>query len=186
MGQVAFRTDSRHRWGQKAVESQGQGRLHPVHVRYRQGRVFACEVSACTEIAAPIDAVWKVLTDFDQYSEWNPFTPKVETDFEIGSPVTLYVDMPGKSRMVRTEWVNLVEPEQTICWGMHMGASIVFCANRWQTLRTLDNGDTEYVTEDRMSGLLAPLVMRLYGKPMQIGFQSVADSLKHWIESRNH
>jgi len=165
------------------VTSPDSGRLHPTHLKYRQGRLFADKVAARAEIAAPADRVWRVLADFEGYGQWNPFTPKVETDLAIGAPVTLHVDMPGKSSMVRTEWINLVEPEQTICWGMHMGHRGLLCANRWQVLHALDSGHTEYVTEDRMSGLLTPLVMALYGPAMQQGFQLVADGLKHWIET---
>ena len=159
------------------------GRRHPVHLRYRQRRLFACQVRASSQIAAPIETVWRALVDFEHYAEWNSFTPKIETDLAIGSPVTLHVNMPGKSRMVRTEWVNLLEPEKTICWGMHMGHPGLLCANRWQMLRQLDNGHTQYVTEDKMSGLLTPVVMALYGSPMQEGFQAVADGLKGWVEA---
>ena len=37
-------------------------------------------------INAPIDVVWKVLTDVENYGQWNPFTPQAHTDFRIGSP----------------------------------------------------------------------------------------------------
>lgn len=159
------------------------GRRHPIHRKYRQGKVFANKVAARAEIAAAPEIVWRALVDFERYAEWNRFTPRVETDLAIGSPITLHVEMPGKSRMVRTEWINLVEPGETLCWGMHMGHPGLLCANRWQVLRPLDNGHTEYLTEDKMSGLLTPLVMALYGRAMQQGFQLVADGLKHWIET---
>lgn len=32
------------------------------------------------EIAAPPDAVWAVLVDYDRYSEWNPFISKLSGD----------------------------------------------------------------------------------------------------------
>lgn len=164
------------------MTSPDSGRSHPIHLKYRQGKVFADKVVVRIEIAAPVERVWQALVDFERYAEWNHFTPRVETDLIIGSPVTLHVDMPRKSRMVRTEWINLVEPEQSICWGMHMGHPALLCANRWQVLRPLDNGHTEYITEDRMSGILTPLVMAFYGRSMQQGFQMVADGLKDWVE----
>ena len=159
------------------------GRLHPIHLRYRQRRIFSHQVSASADIAASIDAVWNTLVDFDHYCDWNIFTPKVETDLQIGSPVKLHVAMPGRSESVRTEWINLVEPGKTICWGMHMGHPALLCSNRWQTLRELANGHTQYLTVDKFSGILVPLVVALYGRPMQIGFQSVADNLKQWVEA---
>ena len=157
-------------------------RQHPFHLKYRQRPVFAAQVSGRSEIAAPVADVWDALVDFDCYDRWNPFTPQVETNFAVGSPVTLHVDMPGRSKSVRVEWINLVEPGQTICWGMQMGHAALLCANRWQMLRNRGDGRTEYLTVDYFSGLLTPLVMALYGEPTRLGFQSVANGLKKYVE----
>lgn len=160
------------------------GRLHPQHLRYRQRRIFPREVSASADILAPIEAVWKVLVDFERYAEWNIFTPKVETDLQIGSRVRMRVVMPGKFDAERIERINLVEAGETICWGMHMGHPAVLCANRWQMLCPLESGETRYVTVDKFSGLLAPFVLALYGGAMKTGFQSVADHLKQRVETQ--
>ena len=159
-------------------------RQHPFHLKFRQRRLFAAAVEASSIIAAPPSRVWEALTDFDSYSDWNPFTTQVKTDFEIGSPVELHVDMPTRSETVRTEWVNLIEPEQTICWGMQMGHPVFLNANRWQILTPIKGNQTEYRTVDYFSGLLAPMVIALYGEPMRLGFQAVADSLKARVESQ--
>lgn len=166
------------------MELTQEGRSHPVHLRFRQRQLFPHQVSAAINISAPIDRVWDVLVDFQHYPDWNPFTPKVETDLEIGAPVKLHVNMPGRSTSMRTEWINLVEPGRTLCWGMHMGYPLLLCANRWQILREIENGHTEYQTIDKFSGLLVPLVLALYGEPMRLGFQSVADNLKRRVEEQ--
>lgn len=153
-------------------------RQHPFHLRYRQSRVFPRDGSASSEMAAPVEVVWEVLIDFERYPDWNVFTPRVETSLRVGSPVRLQVDMPGRSRRTRTEWINLVEPHRTICWGLHIGHPGLLCANRWQELHELEDGRTRYVTTEGFSGLLAPLVMALYAQAMRQGFQSVADGLK--------
>lgn len=152
-------------------------REHSFHQRFAQGRWFRREVSASAEIDAPVDRVWAVLVDFARYPTWNPMTPRVEARLEVGAPAHLWVDMPRRSRRRVTEWINRVEPGRTLCWGMHMGPRWLLCANRWQQLEALPQQRTRYTTVDRLSGLLAPLVMLLYGEPMRRGFQSVADGL---------
>ncbi len=157
---------------------------HSFHRRYRQGRWFRREVSASAEIDAPIDRVWATLVDFERYPTWNRFTPEVHATLEVGAPVHMQVDMPRRSRRRMTEWINRVDPPRTLCWGVHLGSRWLLCANRWQQLETLDEDRTRYHTVDRLSGLLAPLVMLLYGEPMRRGFQSVADGLAAMFEKR--
>jgi hypothetical protein len=157
-------------------------RSHPFHLRYRQRSLCARDVAASVEIDAPRAVVWAALVDFARYPLWNPFTREVETSLEVGEPVRLHVDMPGRSTSVRTEWVNLVEPGRTICWGMHLAHPALLCANRWQQLSDLEDGRTRYHTVDHFSGVLVPLMMSLYGEPTRRGFESVALGLKRWVE----
>ena len=67
-------------------------------------------VRAEVEIDAPIERVWKILTDTDGYDAWNPFTPQVETTLRIGDPVHLRVRLVGTRLMRRTEFVTRNEP----------------------------------------------------------------------------
>ncbi len=48
-------------------------------------------VSETVEIDAPQEFVWAVLTDYEQYPEWNPYTVKVETTLELGTPIVLHL-----------------------------------------------------------------------------------------------
>lgn len=153
-----------------------------LHERYRQGRVFPRVVAASVDIRAPADEVWAVLVDFARYREWNPFTPEVDAELTVGASVGLLVKMPGRHQLRRVEQINRVEPQRTLCWGMRMGHRAVLCANRWQVLEPIGE-DTRYTTVDRFSGLLVPLVMALYGGPMRVGFQQMADALKARVEN---
>ena len=157
------------------------GEDQQLHRRYRQGKLFARAVAASVDIQAPARDVWAVLVDFARYPEWNPFTPDVEAELAVGAPVRLRVRMPGRRQLHRVEQINRVEPDRALCWGMHMGHRALLCANRWQLLEPMGAG-TRYTSVDRFSGLLVPLVMALYGRPMQLGFQQMADALKVRVE----
>ena len=41
-------------------------------------------VSAEVDIAAPIEQVWDILVDLEQYQAWNPFTYRVESSLNVG------------------------------------------------------------------------------------------------------
>jgi hypothetical protein len=142
-------------------------------------------VGATAEIDAPIAIVWDVLSDLSRYSEWNPLSPRAQTEaLEAGNSIELEVLMPKRKPRVETEWINLVEPGRTICWGMTLLHPVLLVGNRWQELTPLGENRTRYSTVDRFSGLLVPLVIALYGTPMRLGFEATALALKARAEAR--
>ena len=134
------------------------------------------------EIRAPKDLVWQVLSDFESYHQWNPFTPKIESSWQIGAPVSLTVRMnKDKKPIIQKEYLRTINPPNVLAWGMNWG--ILLHAERTQKLSTLANGNTHYFNEDVIKGLLSPIVHWIYGHSVQKGFEEVAKSLKHYIES---
>ena len=77
-------------------------------------------------INAPIDVVWEVLTDVENYGQWNPFTPQAHTDFKIGSPARLRVRM-GPTTMKITETVCAYETPRLILPGARHSERVGFC-----------------------------------------------------------
>ena len=143
------------------------------------------EVAAAVEIDAPIDAVWEALVDLPRYPEWNSFTRRVEGELVVGTPVRLRVDMPRRSESWQVETVTeFDEAARRFAWGMTMGAPFLLRANRVQQLEALPSGRTRYTTVDRFGGVLVPLVMALYGGPMQAGFGAMAEDLRRYLEER--
>ncbi|WP_419861995.1 SRPBCC domain-containing protein [Candidatus Palauibacter sp.] len=134
------------------------------------------------EIDAPVERAWEILTDFERYGEWNPFTPSVATDFEIGAPVELYVRM-GPWRLKQVERIEAVEPPQLIAWSTTMGHRFLISALREQRLEPVGDGRCRYRTTDDFSGLLIPLVMLFFGGFVRRGFNDVARGLKARAET---
>lgn len=133
-------------------------------------------------IDAPAGLVWEVLTDVERYGEWNPFTPQVRTDFRIGSPAHLLVKMgPAKVRI--TETVSAFEEPRLIAWGKTFGARWLLAAVREQHLEPLSETTCRYHNTDRLTGLLAPLVLFCSGGYMRSGFTDVGEGLKRQSEA---
>ncbi|MFN2377013.1 MAG: SRPBCC family protein [Candidatus Binatia bacterium] len=151
--------------------------------RYAQGRIAPFAPTATVDIDAPRDLVWSVLTDFPNYAAWNRFTPSVACSGVPGTSVELKVCFPGAKPMRQVEVLNVFEAPRRLAWGMKMGTSAILVANRYQVVNDLGEGRTRYTTTDYLSGLLAPLVRRLYADPMRAGFQLAADGLKARAEA---
>ena len=133
-------------------------------------------------INAPIEKVWKILADFDNYHQWNPFTPKIIFKNEIGSFVTMHVRLNPKSTktMVQKERLLVFEEGTRIEWGIQDAWYVKTV--RIQKLTAIDENTTEYYTSDAFSGPLTWLILLLYRTKIQIGFDDVGKGLKEQAE----
>ena len=146
------------------------------------GKPFRYCYKATAHIKAEKEEIWKTLTDLDNYHLWNSFTPKVETNWEIGDLVKLTVQMKnGKKPIIQMEYLSRFIPYDEFAWGMNWGFFLK--AERIQLLTSEKNGQTKYFTEDIIEGMLSPIVHMLYGNSIQKGFESLANSLKNYIEN---
>jgi uncharacterized protein YndB with AHSA1/START domain len=143
-------------------------------------RVYRAEV----KIEAPVTLVWSVLTDFEAYPHWNPFTPKASGALEVGAPIVLEV-MLGKRPSRQTEHIRAIEAPSLLAWGMAWAGGLIVRGERRQTVTASGDGGSLYVTEDTISGLAEPLVRLLYGRQLHAGFEAMAAGLKTRAESLN-
>lgn len=139
-------------------------------------------IRAEIEIAAPAERVWQILCDLDHYADWNPFTPKVETDRIVGHPITLHVDFGTGKLRPQVEILRRWEPGVELRWGVAMGPGWWFRAERWQRVEPITSERCRYSTEDLFEGLFAPIVLALYGTKVQRGFEAVASGLARRAE----
>src|SRR5262245_19271969 len=140
-------------------------------------------IRAELEIHAPAERIFSILTDLEHYPQWNPFTPRVESTLPPGDPTQLPVRLRGARLSHRVELVSANEPPKRLCWKMGLGAGWLLSAERCQVLTPLGEGRTRFVNEDVFRGLLAPLVLWLFGSALQRGFDDVAVALKKHAEA---
>lgn len=146
------------------------------------GNPFKYSYKTALHIEAKKEKIWNILTNLDSYPEWNPFTTKVETNWNIGDQVKLTVQMnAGKIPIIQKETLSRFNPMDEISWGMNWGFFLK--AERVQRLSTAEHGNTLYFTEDTIKGLLSPIVHALYGRSIQDGFDALAQSLKNFVEN---
>jgi hypothetical protein len=156
----------------------------PLEPKYAQGRFGRFAPTATVDIAAPVERVWNILIDFPSYGAWNRFCPSVTCTGELGANVVMDVRFPGQKPIRQVEVLNVLEPPHRLAWGVIMGSRALMVANRYQTLETIGEGRTRYITIDYMSGLVAPVVKLLYAEKVRAGFQLAADGLKEYAERR--
>lgn len=68
------------------------------------------------DIEAPRDVVWRTLTDFDSYPEWNPFVRRVKGEMRPGSRLSVTVDLPGSRPTTFRPTLLRFEPNVELRW----------------------------------------------------------------------
>ena len=73
------------------------------------------------DIDAPPQAVWRILTDLDRYSEWNPFVVSSREPSPLVNPLTNRLQPPGGKPRTFKPTVTIVDPPRTFEWLGHLG-----------------------------------------------------------------
>jgi uncharacterized protein YndB with AHSA1/START domain len=140
--------------------------------------------SITVEIAAPAAFVWDILVDYPHYPQWNPYTVRVDTTLEIGSPIDLTLPSPdgAASTFVNREYIRVVDPPHHLRYDTGDAIPGLF-AVRDQWIEPRGRSACAYHTTDTMTGELAPWVIKSNGDWVKAGFDAVARALKKRAET---
>ena len=149
---------------------------------------------ASVHIQAHIEDVWRVMTDVEKYSEWNPFVINVKANGvadNIGTTMYFTVQWHTGGKQTSTEVVTEVLPPYTDAHGVRRAYwCYVFHspldklgmvhAIRHQWLEQHEDGRTSYRTQEISTGWA---IMFLPFSKVQNGFERQAAALKHRVEA---
>jgi hypothetical protein len=142
------------------------------------------------DIDAPVALVWTIMVDFERYPEWNPLNRffRLDTYAAPGQTVTFGPRWGpyGSSRLGEagfTQHETLTVWEENCCLA-YATISRLVNAERTQYLAPIAANRTRYYTYERTSGILAPVVRRVYGRRIVLGFTANGLALKRRAEGR--
>ena len=133
------------------------------------------------EIAAPAARVWRVLTDFPRFPEWNPFITRIEGAPEPGARLRVEIKPPGKSPMTFTPKVLAARPGKELRWLGRLLLPGIFDGEHAFELEERD-GTCSFRQSERFSGLLVPLLGGALAATER-GFEAMNAALKRRAES---
>lgn len=123
----------------------------PVVTQTHRSLSLACSVEA--NIRAKAAVIWSLLTDAQDFSRWNSTVSSIEGQIREGERLRLHV--PGTDRTFTPKVSNVV-PNERMTWTG--GFAPIFKGVRTFTLRPRNDGSTDFVMEERFSGLMLPFV----------------------------
>lgn len=143
------------------------------------------EIRTDIEIDAPAERVWDVLRAFDRYPEWNP-TMRIGGRANPGAHLQVELRMPGMSPRQFRPTVATVQrgPDAwAFSWVGHLWVEGLFDGEHSFRVEPIDDGRSRLVHAERFEGLLAGVLLRLYGDRFREGFGAMNAALKARAES---
>jgi len=142
------------------------------------------ELRAEIHISAPIEQVWRVLTDFDHWKDWNPMVNQASGTASVPSKLKLTMrGLDSKDAMKYEPIVLEVEPPKYLRWRATMMSGFMFTNDRVFELQE-ENGGTEVINREEFSGLMVPLFWNKMNQFVVPMLEKMNNALKDKMEAK--
>ena len=137
-------------------------------------------MSATIQIDAPPMTVWAVLTDLDNYPDWNPLFRKASGQIAVGSRITLRSVHPANGRLMTVRpKITVADPGAELRWTSSLPP--IMSGEHSFTLTKADGG-TQLVQAETFRGLLVPLSGKTFARA-ETSFQGLNGAIKKQAEA---
>lgn len=142
------------------------------------------ELCAEVEIEATPDRVWRLLTDFPKFPEWNPFIRWARGPVEPGGRLEIHIQPSGASGMTFRPTLLKVEPQRELRWLGRLFLPGLFDGEHSFTIEALGDHRVRFVQREVFRGILVPLLSRSLDRDTLRGFGEMNAALKSRAEQR--
>ena len=129
---------------------------------------------------ASTEQVWKGLTDFESYKNWNPFIVSLEGELKKGGKLKATMLNKGKKNIFKP-MITKLEENREFEW-LGSGLLGMFKGRHYFQLEDLGNGQTKLIHGESFSGLLSGPIMKMIGEDTLKNFQAMNKGLKEVVE----
>ena len=144
------------------------------------------EIKTDIIINATPDKVWKVLTNFGDYPNWNPFLKWLRGNVKTNSKIQVRIEPPGARSMTFKPNVLKFDANKSFRWLGHMIVPGLFDGEHIFELTDNGNGTTTFVQREQFNGILIPLFTKMLDVNTRQGFELMNKALKERVETKFH
>ncbi|MDR6968094.1 hypothetical protein J2X31_002109 [Flavobacterium arsenatis] len=134
-------------------------------------------------INATPDKVWAVLTDFENYPNWNPFIKSIIGEPKVGSQITVSIAPPDGKIMTFKPVVVVFNPNREFRWVGKLFFKGLFDGEHKFELIDRGNGTTIFYHSETFKGMLVRLFKKKLENSTKKGFEMMNENLKRRVEN---
>jgi hypothetical protein len=134
------------------------------------------------EISADTEKVWKILTDFQKYDQWNPFIHKITGEAKKGSKIEIHIERPGGKSRKYGPTVTKVEEGRELRWLGKSSFPGILNGEHIFTIEKLQSGPALFVNREIFDGLLTSFFGKSLDTDVKKGLEEMNKALKERAE----
>jgi len=141
------------------------------------------ELHSQIEINASAERVWRLLTDFASYPQWNPFIRRISGEPTTGERLQVRLEPPESRGITLRPKVLDAEPNHQLRWLGHLFVPSLFDGEHSFVIQPLGEDRVRFVQREAFRGLLVPLFARSLDNSTLRGFEEMNQALKERAEA---
>lgn len=128
-------------------------------------------------IHASREKIWQVLTDFEQYPQWNPFIVSIEGKPVKGTRLKNTLQNGDKQFQFKPV-VTVAEPGKSFAWLGSLLVKGIFDGHHSFELEDVGNGQVKLIHSEKFSGLLSGFILKKIGQDTRNNFVKMNTAIK--------
>ncbi|MHB8370315.1 MAG: SRPBCC family protein [Leptospirales bacterium] len=140
-------------------------------------------IETVIDIHAPVADIWRILTDFPRYEEWNPLVIRAAGSLAVGEQLEIVVQLPGRRPMSFSPTLIELIPDREIRWLGTLGLAVLFAGEHSFLLIPQANGATRLKHSERFTGILPVFMGRQWYERVRRQYESMNQALKQRAEN---
>ncbi len=153
-------------------------------ITFLSATATAKEIKTEVLINATPEKVWAILTDFENYPNWNPFIKLIKGEVKIGNKIIVKIEPPEAKGMTFKPKILTFETNKELSWLGHLLFAGLFDGKH--KFELIDNGDgtTTFRQSEKFKGVLVPLFKKQLDNNTKKGFEEMNRKLKEIAERK--
>ena len=143
------------------------------------------ELYTVIEINASPEKVWRILTDFAEYPNWNPFIRKIEGNLAVGEKLEAFIQPSGAKGMTFKPTLLAVEKEKELRWLGKLFVPGLFDGEHFFKIEPLSEKSVKFIHGEDFKGLLVGFLAKSLDTDTLRGFREMNEALKNLAEKKS-
>lgn len=133
-------------------------------------------------INASVEKVWNILTNFQEYPEWNPFIISIKGQPVKGGTLTSTIKMSNQKTQTFRPIITELKDQEEFRWVGKLFVKGLFDGEHYFKVSSVDEGKTKLIHGENFSGLLVGPILKAVKEDTVKGFHQMNAALKSMAE----